>query len=76
MTVNDRRDDFSARLAAYRESGDLQFHDHDDRWRPWRELSPQGKLAYVAVAAACEGVSAARFAEAAREALAGVAPDE
>jgi hypothetical protein len=68
-TVTDR-DSFDAILADHKNSSH-HFEEVDGSWRTWRELSAEGKLAYVALDAARDDVSFERFAAAVREMLGG-----
>jgi hypothetical protein len=70
------RDGLAALLAFYDDPGRVSFIDSDDQLRDWSELSPEAKLAYLARDAAREGVSARRFAEAARGFLRSLTPEE
>jgi hypothetical protein len=63
-----RVEGFHALLATYQKSNWL-FHDADGASRPWRDLSPEGRLDYIAGGAVSHDVPFERFAEAVRDAL-------
>lgn len=74
MAKKPKQDSFDAMLNDYRGNDSWHFEEMDGTHRTWPELSPEGKLAYLARDAAFAGASAERFAQAAREFLGDLPP--
>lgn len=69
------KDSFDARMAHYdNDNLSINYEERDGKWRTWRDLSPQGRLAYIARDAVLDGVSFERFVLAAQHALAELPP--
>ncbi len=68
MNARHRLDGFRALVEDHRNSSHY-FEEADGRLRLWRDLSPQGKLAYIASDAALYDVPFNRFDEAVRDVI-------
>ncbi|HWB14091.1 MAG TPA: hypothetical protein VG826_33000 [Pirellulales bacterium] len=68
MNAKERSEGFRALVENHRNSGHY-FEEVDGRWRLWRDLSPQGKLEYLAADAALYDVPFKRFHDSVREVI-------
>lgn len=68
MSAKHRLEGFLASVEDHRNSSHY-FEEADGPWRLWRDLSPQGKLAYIARDAALYDVPFKHFGEAVRDVI-------
>jgi hypothetical protein len=76
MTINEEKDGFDAMLRDYRDNSTWHFEEMDGTHRTWPELSPEGKLGYLARDAVLADAPPEHFVQAAREFLADLPPPD